>query len=354
MTTYQVILCDDTYAKQAYLDKWQRIGYAVALNAMCGAQIDLSADDDKISSIALMQRLRIVRDGVDVFGGLLSAEGWTIGESAPAGDLYTLDALDHAVYLDWRTIPRPAGEHFDTVTDNADDVAKSFVRRHVGSSASAGRPFTDVTVQADAAAAGSTSRNWVGGTLLEHLQTLAASKSFYWRFVPGATGAEFKTAYPLWGLDRSRGNGVNDELVFSLDRRNVRSISYRKDLLGHYNHMYMAGAGEGKDQVVVERANSTYVTAYKRRERWISATQYTATADLQDEGDAQIAGMRPLETMAVIPWPGVLTPANLGDKCTVYESRYGRTFEFTAIIVAISFEVTPDGIEVATPEMVAV
>lgn len=353
MTAYSIWLCDDAYARSVFVKRWTRLRYRIALNDVGSASLDIPIDDTRIASIALMQRLQIYRDGSLVYGGILQDEGWNLSETAPASDVYVLDAFDHAIYLDWRTIPRPASKHFDTVTDSADDVAKSFVRRHMGSSAVAARQFSDVTVAADAGAVGSTTRNWVGGTLLEHLQLMAAGKAFYWRFVPGASGATFTTAYPLWGLDRSKGNGTNAEMVFARDRHNVAQMTYRKILSGHYNYMYMAGAGEGKDQTVVERANATYGTAYKRRERWISATQYTATADLQDEGDAQIAAMKPIEEMTVIPKPGVLTPANLGDKCTIFERRFGRDFEKDMIITAITFEVGADGVERATPEMVA-
>jgi hypothetical protein len=351
---YQVWILNDDYSPLALLTRWTKLQYRVALNDVSGASIELMANDPKLEDIGLMKRLRIVRDGVDVWGGILLNMAWTVAQDAPAGDTYALDALDHAVYAAWRTIPRPSGEHFDTVTGHADDVAKSFVRRHLGSSAASERRFSDLTVAADAGAAESTSRSWVGGTVLEHLQRLAEGKAFYWRFVPSATGVEFRTAYPLWGLDRTQGNGVNSELIFSLDRGNVAELAYRKDLTEHYNTIYVAGAGEGKDQVVVTRANAPYVTAYKRREQWVSATSYTATADLEDEGDRAIAEAKPVEVMSATPLAGAVTPANLGDKCTIRCVRYGRTFAMNAIIRAISFEVGADGVEYAKPEFVAI
>lgn len=353
MTAYSLWLCSDAYARSVYVNRWLSLRYRVALNDVGSASLNLPIDNDRIASIALMQRLLIYRDGTLVYGGMLQDEGWALSEAAPAQDMYVLDAFDHAAYLNWRTIPRPVGQHFDTVTGAADDVAKSFVRRHLGATAIAARQFTDVTVQADAGAAGSTSRNWVGGTLLEHLQRLAEGKTFCWRFVPSATGAEFRTAYPLWGLDRSKGNGANVELVFSRDRKNVAQMTYKKALSGHYNYMYMAGGGEGKDQVMVEHEDATARAAYKRREWWVSATNYTVTANLQDEGDSQIAAMKAVEEMTVIPRPGILTPANLGDKCTIFERRYGRVFEKDMIITAITFTVGNDGVEHAEPEMVA-
>jgi hypothetical protein len=351
MTTYQLWRCNDAYAKQALLERWLLIRYRMALNGVESLHVEFAADYAKLADVAVMDRLRLLRDGVDVFGGLLLGLGWAISEAAPAEDVYGVDALSHAIYGDWRTIPRPAGEHFDTVTDHADDVARSFVRRHLGSSAVAARQFADLTVEADAHAAASTTRTWVGGTVLEHLQRLPG---IYWRFVPGASGATFTVKAPLWGLDRSAGNGVNDELVLSLDRHNVRAVSYRQDLLSHYNTLYMAGAGEGKDQLTEVRANTTWATAYKRREQWVSVTNLVSAGELQVEGDSQLASpeLRPVEELSVEPMPGVITPANLGDVVTVRATRYGRTVSRKGVIAAIEFSIEADGIEYAVPEVI--
>ena len=218
MPAYQVWLLNDNYSKFMYLGGWLKLAYRVGLNQMCGACIDLKANDPKIETIALMKRLLILRDGVVVWGGLLQTEGWVVEGSAPTGDTYFLDALDYAAYLDWRTIPRPDGEDYDWYEDHADNVAKAIVRNHLGVSALAARQFSDLTVAADVSAVASCQRSLVAGTVLERLIALVALKHFYWRIVPGAAGCTFTTYYPLAGLDRTRGNGVNDEIVFTPDQ----------------------------------------------------------------------------------------------------------------------------------------
>lgn len=352
LPAYQLWRCNDAYTRQALLERWLLIRYRIALNQVESLHVEFAADYDKLSAVAAMDRVRLVRDGTDVFGGLILGLSWAISEAAPAEDIYAIDALSHAIYADWRTIPRPAGYHFDTVTDAADDVARSFVRRHLGASADAARKFADLTTEADTGTAASTTRNWVGGTVLEHIQRLSDA-GIYWRFVPGASGVTFTVKTTLWGLDRTAGNGVNDELVLAMDRHNVRAVTYRQDLLSHYNTLYMAGAGEGKDQLVEIRANSTWATAYKRRERWVSATGLVSAGELQTEGDAQLAQpeIRPVEELNVEPMPGVITPSNLGDEVTVRATRYGRTVSKNGVITAIEFEIGTDGIEYARPEI---
>jgi len=354
MAAYQVWMLDGSYNKVAYLHRWQRLRYRIGLNQLCEATVDLPADDPKIADLALMQRLLIRRDGALIWSGLLEGESFGISEQAPQGDVYALDARDLTAYLLWRTIERPSGADYDQRSGPADDVAKAYVYYHAGAGAATARQFSDLTVQGNASAAGTVTKLWVGGTLLEHLQRLAAEKSFWWRMVPGATGVEFRTAYPLWGVDRTRGNGANEELVMTLDRRNVLALSYRKDLLDHCNHFYMGGAGEGRDQLMVEQADSAAVAAYGRREMWVPATQYVTAAGLQAEGDRRIKEYRPYEAMSVAPKPGAIAPANLGDQVTILERRYGRTFEFDGVITAIAFTVTPDGVERVEPEVTAV
>ena len=353
MPNYQLWALDDAYAKQAMFDQWLSLDYRIGLNQIASASINLPANDDKIPDAALMERLQIKRDGTLVWAGIFQTESWEIGEAAPQNDIHAVDALDNNAYLLWRTIERPAGADFHKETGAADDVAKAYVLAHLGTGAVAARRFTDMTIEADATAVASATKLWVGGSVYEHLQRLGAEKSFYWRMVPTASGCEFQTAYPLWGLDRSKGNGVNDELVFTLDRKNVARIAYKKDLSAHFNHMYMGGAGEGQNQLMVERADATYVSDNKRRELWVPATSYISTAGLQAEGDRVIEERRPFEIMDITPAVSAITPSNLGDKVTVFARRYDRSFEFDAIIMAINFAVTPDGVERAVPELVA-
>ena len=356
MAQYQIKVLADNYSLVAWLGTYTRIKYTVALNRMTSAEVDLPANDAKIPDCDLMNRLLIVRNGAVVWGGLLQTESWEV-ESTSSGTKespYALDAIDCCLYFLWRTIPRPKAADFDERTAEADDLAKEYVKFHAGASADAARKYSDLTVQADASACASVTKQWVGEDLLQGLQNLATEHSFYWRLVPSSTGVEFQTAYPLWGLDRTKGNGVNDELVYSFDRRNVRKMSYKRDLTDHFNYVYMAGAGEGQYQLVEEVTDAAAVAAYKRRELWSTQGNYSTATELQDEGGRVIQQRKVAEVMAITPASGGLTLSNLGDKVTVFERRYGRTFEYSAIITAIDVEVDRDGVEQMTPaELVA-
>ncbi len=351
---YQVWVLDDTYNRVALLNSFIRLRYRLALNSLCGASIDLPANDNKIELCALGSRLQIIRDGVLVWGGMIEGESWSVAATAPAGDTYALDAIDYGAYLEWRTHIRPADDDYDRESGPADDVAKAYVRKHCGPSATTARRFTDVSVAANEGKCSNVTKLWVGGTLLEHLERLGAERAFWWRMVPTWGGCEFRTAYPLWGVDRTKGNGVSDELVFSLDRRNVSAMSYRRDLRDHRNYVYTGGAGEGRDQIMSERSDAGAIAAFRRRELWNPATQYVTVSGCDAEGDRALAEHAVSEEMAIVPAPGVVTPGNLGDQVTVFERRYGRAFEYTAIITAIDVTVEEDGVESIRPELIGV
>lgn len=353
MAQYQVWTLNNDYSKRQFLEQWRGLRYRVALNAAEECTIDLPPAYDKIPDMDVMQRVRIVREGSIVWGGVLQGEGWEVSEDAPASDSVQWKAQSAVEYLRWRTVPRPAGQDFDSVTDHADDIAKDLVDRHVGPSAAVGRVCSDVAVAADAHACTETTLPIVGGVLLDHLTDLAKGYGFWWRFIPGASGATFTTAYPLWGLDRTKGNGVNDELVFTFDRRNVKRMRYWRELNEHRNYVYVAGQGEGQEQAITERSDATAIAAYLRRESWLQGGNAGDAEEREGLGDAELAKRAVYAAMEVEAQPAVLTPANLGDGCTIYARRYGREFEMQAIITAIEFEVGADGVEMARPELVA-
>lgn len=358
MPNYQVWLCDDAYARTLLLSNsgevrtWTKLAYRQCINGMGSLSIDLIPNSAKIASIALMQRVLVYRDAALVFSGLLLEEDWSIQGSAPEGDTYKLSALDVATYADWRIIVPAAGQSHDTRTDHADDVAKDYVYYHAGGGADAARQFSDITVQADAHGGASITEEARYDNLLTLLTNLGNKGGFDWRFVPSATGCSFNTKARPWGTDRTQGNGANTEMIFSLDRRNVRAVHYNKSLLAHRNYVYVGGQGEMADRTIVERSTAGDITAYKRRETFHDATRLTATASLQAEGDSKLVEWRAEEYLEVTPlataWP---TNYDLGDVVTVAANRYGRTFTSNAQVMALNVEVTAEGDEQVTPEL---
>jgi len=364
---YQVRILDANYTLICQLDRYLTLQYRQQLNGVGSCSLTLAPNDPKLADIDLsasgterIRRIQIIRNGEYVYGGLLERIEWTIPERAPQEEHWTVHGGDHGLYLNWRLIIPNTGYATYDVTDSADDVLKDLVRHHAGSLASASRQFSDLSVAADAGAAPSYECHERYTILLNALQEIAARDQVWWRMTPGASGVTFTTGYPLYGMDRTRGNGTNSECIFSLDRRNFLTASWVKDRTGHANYVYVGGQGEGTARTIIERSDSGAVTAIYRRERFIDARQLSATASLQARGDAALNELAVKETMDCRPivetWKATSgTTWDLGDKVTVdiYPDG-GREFTMTAVVAAIDVTIDKTGIETVVPILEAV
>jgi hypothetical protein len=348
------MVLDASFTEVAYLESWLKLRYRLALNEPTRCALDLALDDPKIAQCSAMRYLRVLRDSVNVWLGRVQMSGWMHDEANAASNTYPLDAWDMIAELGGRTLPRPAGMDFNERTGPADDVLKAYVYYEAGAGAIAARRVNGLTVAADLGAVANVTKLWLGGTLLEHMQRLGKERSFYWGLVPtyavgGAlTGMEYRTAYPLWGLDKSKGNA--GEIVLAEDNHNIKTVAYKFDLTDHVNHVYVAGPGEDRNQQVVEAEDAAAVAAYGRREAWITSDNIT-TAGLTEDGETYLAQHRAVEQLIAVVLPGVIGPEHLGYKVTVFDHRYGRTEQQDCVITAINVSVGDDGVETLTPEL---
>lgn len=361
MPTYVMWVCDASWNKETALvnqgtyGDWVTLDYRLVVNGTDSVEIKLVPNSTKLANIVVMKRLLIYRDGVLQFAGIILRTSWK-DRIAPTENDYVMVALGGGWCAENRVIVPPAGQDYDERTDNADDMAKAYVTAHVSASATVvARRFTDLTVQANAGACSSWTEYGRNEWVMDMCKKLAKLGGFDFRFVPSATGWQFQTAYPQWGLDRTFGNGVNEDAVFSRDRRNYVSMSYVKDTLGHYNYLYVGGQGEGKDQVIRERSTAADIAAYMRREMFVSASGYEDNTAVDYVGDMRLKEMEVLELLSARPldttWKN---PWDLGDIVTTIMQRYGQTYTSDAKVVAVGVKVGQDNIEQVEPEMEAV
>lgn len=362
MTQYAVWVLDESYNRTALLANtgnvrtWKSLTYRMALDDVGSCQIEMVANSDKIPYLQPMHRIHIYRNSALVWGGMIQNPSWKIAQTAPAGDSYTVAAQDHAMWAKWRRVIPPSGSDQDRRAGPADDVAKAFVRGHMGLDAALARRCIDVTVEVDRGECARVVEEARYDVLLTLLQALAKKGGgFHWRFTATATGAEFRTAV-LWGLDRRKNNGAgNAECVFSLDRKRVTGVQYTLDLMGHANHVYVAGQGEGVNRQVVEAADAAAIAAYGRREEFADARQLSLTSSLLERGAQALADYAPVEEMTITPRVGTWKAAwDLGDLVTLYANRYNITCSVDALVQAVEVTVGADGVERATPELTAV
>lgn len=357
LPTYQVKILDSAYALTKWIKDWKRLKYRQALNNVCSATLTLHPDSNAIASIDTNTFLQIIRNGSHVFGGPVLRPEWELPQTAPQGEVFTCYALDHAIYADWRIVIPPPATAYATYTDHAGDAMKDFVYNNLGLGAAAARRFADLTIEADGHQGTSTTYTGRYEKVLTKLQTIAAGASLDFRFVPTAAGCTFTVA-SAWGLDRTQGNGVNNEAVFALDRRNFLSARYVKDALAHVNYVYVGGQGEGAARTITERSTPGDITLYGRREAFADARDTAVAAELQARGDAALLEAEVVVSGTVQPiastWKATAgTTWDLGDLMTIFVKRWGRSFAYDGKAVAIDVEVNEDGTETVTPVLEA-
>ena len=331
---------------------YKSLHFQQLLSDVASLELELHPQDPKIDDIANNMRVKIIRNGTIVFGGLIQRLDWAKPEGSPAGETYKVTAWDHGIYADWRVCVCDDGtEPVVYGPDHAGDLCKDLVYAHMGGGADASRRFSDLTIAADAHDGDSMTVNIGFIKLLTALKDTARGQ-VDWRFVPGATGCTFTTGAPF-GLDRTMGNGVNAECVFSFDRRNIRSLRYAASVYNHRNDVYVLGQGEAADRTVKQVSDAGNITAWKRREAAIDARQMELEASLTARGTAELSYRAPAETAGVMPVTGTWlassgTTWGLGDIVTVIDKSY-RDFEMEAKIVGVDVTITPGALEQVRP-----
>lgn len=362
MPTYTARVTDPSYVVQTVLANtteyadFRKIRYRLVLNDIDSCHIDLAPSCPKIlhpTADPVVDRwwnLLLYRDGVLQFSGPILREAWEINTD-PKNDTYEIDALGGMTYLDWHVIDPAAGSAYDERTDHADDLAKDYVYYHCSAAATvAAKRFSDLTVAADEHACTSWTEQPRYDNVLKECQKLATQGNFDFRCVPSGTGYVFTTAYPQWGVDRTWGNGVNEDCVFTGDRRNFAKIHWESDALAYRNGIYLAGQGEGADQTIVWR-NRTLLSE-NRREAFESATAYEDSDALIYIAEGKLDVLVERNRLEVLPMSNTWKdPWDLGDIVTVQFTAHGMTVTQDCKIIAIDITVAEDGTETVVPEL---
>ena len=86
-------------------------------------------------------------------------------------------------------------------------------------------------------------------------------------------------------------------------------------------------------------------------EMLIQGLHTITAAGLDADGNAYLAAHLPSEMLTVVALPGVLGPANLGQKISIWDHRYDRTVEKNVIITGMEIMVDSAGHETITPTL---
>jgi len=345
---YEIVVYDSSGNQQARIREWESLLFT-QVDSGYGRIEAAVPNNNQAEYLINGNYVVIVRGGTDVWTGKINWEerGWRVeGEGTE-----TLTIRGSSIErLPRRHIVRPAGYDEESHTDTVDDAIKAFVRNCYESGyADADRALNGFTVEADDAEYPD-SKTLAGeyqDLILDKLREWHEAYSIDW-WVESDIEAQtftFRTKYPRRGTDRS------STVIFTVNRANVRELTYTKDGVDQANLIYVGGPGEGQAQTVSEVYDGAEPTGWDRHEMYVAAPDAEYSDELDMVGSAALSVFgEAVENVTFVyeetescQW---LTDFVVGDKVTAYDPTYDVTVEAKIEQIEIKVQlVEPDVVE---------
>lgn len=199
-----------------------------------------------------------------------------------------------------RFVDAYAGTSGANKTAAADDLLKAIVREQLGASAAAARQIPNFTVQADTSQAPSVSKAFAWRAVLDVLRDVAAAAAEAGTYLafdmvsPTPDVLEFQTFIGARGEDRRFPAGLSP-VVLSPERRTMVQASLRYDFRDEVTYAKAGGSGEGSARLTGEAVDAARaaVSPYRRRERFVNASNTDGQTALDDEAASIVRDGRP-------------------------------------------------------------
>ena len=178
------------------------------------------------------------------------------------------------------TVP-PVGSAYDRITSQSPEyIVKDWIDNNMVSAVDTDRniPYMAIATNQDRGTV-VTDQTRYKKLDLEVSRVLAVDDLGY-RFNKVGSTIEFDV---YEGIDRSVGNGVNSEAIFSVKYDNILDEKYIDSAVTNQNQIYAGGTGEGVARVIEEVGSDA---SYERYEGFLDARDVTDTAELASRGAA--------------------------------------------------------------------
>ncbi|HMN10722.1 MAG TPA: hypothetical protein PKD55_00185 [Bellilinea sp.] len=335
----------------AYLDKWTYLSFTQKLNDPDYHQLrfDLSPDDPLV---------KVLRDDIDVdtiieiwrYDPITASKSMvysgfnrTVVDQARAGGTFIFNMYGSGFtdLLRRRLVIPPAGFEHDEYTGPAESVAKSFINSQMAAPSSTARAVTNLVIEPDQGTGDIITIKARYTNLLTVIKNCAELGNIDFGIVPGSFVSSFEfQARPLWGLDRRVGNSAgNTPTIFSMELGNMSIPINSENTSEEITALYVGGAGQGIERVIVEARNTARINAspWNLREAFYDARDTTNTAALQADGVLELSRRAAEDTLTfnILNTPGSrwLTHWALGDLVTAFYA--GKRFDKQIIEVSV-------------------
>lgn len=168
-------------------------------------------------------------------------------------------------------------ERTRNLSGNAEAVLRSLVNAYVINPTDTARKIDKLILGTLNGVGSKVNTQVTGDSLMEYMYKLCLEQEISW--LVRHDFLQDKLIFDVWqGLNRSVGQTINNQAIFSRDYENISGESYRLKKDDYKNFAYVAGAGDGAARIV-ETVN-VMQSGERRRELYVDAR------DLQQKDDA--------------------------------------------------------------------
>jgi hypothetical protein len=249
------------------------------------------------------ERILIRRGRHDLFVALNEKPTSELPENSEDAATYTALGRSLNALLERRRCVPLDGDDYLQYTGHPDDAAKymvqyNMVQTYAERPGDAGRAEAGFSVQPargecpeDAVVANRTYKYNHEATVGDACADLASRYGLDYEVKCDGEGRlDFETYYPWRGVNRAEGNPEgNRQVVLTVNRENLTGLSAYKDCLKIFNVIYVLGAGQGANRLVIICKNQTSIDMYGRREGVLSMGSTSDEAVLTQKGQTMLA-----------------------------------------------------------------
>ncbi|WP_129692312.1 siphovirus ReqiPepy6 Gp37-like family protein [Gottfriedia acidiceleris] len=292
---YELYVRDQYFNRVAVIQDFQSFEAIIRFNAPGTWVLELPTNCEAAKELVKKKSgIVVYKDGKPLLSGPVTGRNrkWSGGQ-----DKLTVNGFDDMILLQ-RNLALPRNNIFpftyrdyDVRTGKAETVMKAFLNANIGANASSERRV-EITTQADTGLGFSVTGRARYHTLLELFTSLAlVGGDLGFRIVQKNNALEFQVYKPT---DKSK------IAVFSPLQGNLLEFEYSTED-PEANYAIVGGGGEGKDRIILEKADSESISNYGRIETFLDRRDTSDTVELTQSLDEELSSKSEKMSLSITP-----------------------------------------------------
>jgi hypothetical protein len=276
-----------------------------------------------------LQKDRIIMLDGDVYSAwIIESIVRKIGAAGAGSQIMTVTGREILSILDRRTIMPPTGSDYYTASGATETVLKTLISDHIGTTASAVKQVSMLTIATDQGRGASITINYRFKNLLEAVSESALATGIGIFMYLDLVNKKFV-------LECGASRDMTATQVFSTDLETIKDASLTDNSAGYKNLAIVAGQGEGRNRVIRTVYDTTEPTGLDRREFFVDARDLKLTTALDNRGAQKLSenGYELYLEASGLEYSRL--NYQLGDLCKIRQFDLEQTVRITGITKAI-------------------